>query len=89
MPKNPSKLFERILQNSSQLKELVLHDCRIVHQDCSKIASSPKVHDLEKLDISCNRLGFAGFCNLLDPRTSNLAKLEKLELYNCSIEAPS
>ena len=40
---------------------------------------------MRHLDLSCNSIGFKGFCNLLQKKTSQLGKLEQLELYSCEL----
>ena len=45
--------------------------------------------NLKHLDLSCNpEIKLQGLCGLLCEATSNLHNLEKLELYDCGIEAP-
>ena len=75
-------------QSVEQMLELTLHDSHITPKECQMIGNMRKLQGLKELDLSCNPIKLAGLCNLLCEKTSNLHSLEKLELYNCSIEAP-
>ena len=79
-------IIDDAISNSTNLLELLLQDIDIVPQECLKLASDPRVANLRHLDLSCNSIGFKGFCNLLQKKTSQLGQLEVLELYSCELE---
>ena len=79
-------ILNEALKLDTNLLELLLQDIDIVPQECLKLASDPRVANLRHLDLSCNPIGFKGLCNLLQAKTSNLGKLEHLELYSCELE---
>ena len=66
------------------LLELSLQDADIMPQECSLLASDPRVAQLTHLDLSCNSIGFQGVNNLLKT-TSCLKDLESLSLFSCDI----
>ena len=79
-------IIDGVMATSSNLLELFLQDIDVVPQECSKLASDPRVANLKHLDLSCNHIGFIGLCNLLK-KNSYLGKLEQLKLYSCGLES--
>ena len=67
--------------------ELILHDSKIMPQECEQIASSELVCELKTLDLSCNPIGLTGLFSLFHNEKSNLRQLEIIELYDCDIKA--
>ena len=78
-------ILDDAISKYSNLTDLSLQDIDIVPQECLQLASDPRVKNLTHLDLSCNPIGFKGLCNLLNAQTSQLGKLEHLELYSCEL----
>ena len=58
--------------------ELILHDSKIMPQECEQIASSELVCELKTLDLSCNPIGLTGLFSLF--HNLNLPEIQVSQL---------
>ncbi|XP_035377660.1 ribonuclease inhibitor-like, partial [Electrophorus electricus] len=81
------KLSDLLKDQRCTLETLQLYNCSITEEGCAALASALKKNPshLRELNLSYNKPGDSGVKKLSDLLEDPHCKLEKLELYNCSI----
>ncbi|XP_050957506.1 ribonuclease inhibitor-like, partial [Labeo rohita] len=80
-------LSDLLMNTQFKLEKLVLYDCSITEEQCLILTSALKSNPshLRELNLSRNKLGDSGVKNLSDLLMNTQFKLEKLDLWDCSI----
>ncbi|KAL1251899.1 hypothetical protein QQF64_019695, partial [Cirrhinus molitorella] len=80
-------LSDLLMNPQFKLEKLDLWECRITEKTCLILTSALETNPshLRELDLSMNKLGDSGVKHLSDLLMNPQFKLEKLQLYRCSI----